>query len=152
MSKYDAKIGIFLLFVSAILSIGAIRLGLGKINDFGPGFFPLLASALIALFSMIIIISSRKASANRIPQASAFITAKSAMIVIVLLVFGLFVESAGFFLCSFFASLLLLRINGIKRWLYLLFVPGLICIGTFLIFNVLLQVRLPLGILEWVGR
>ncbi len=147
MKKYDTIIGIVLFFVSVILSIGAIKLRIGKFNDFGPGFFPLLAGLFIAVFSLIIIISSLRGSPNSIPQHDAFITGKTTMIVIILLLFGLFVENAGFFLCAFFASLLMLRINGIKKWPYLLFVPGLICIGTFLIFNILLKVRLPFGIL-----
>ena len=151
MSRNDTGIGIFLFVFSAILSIGAIRLGIGKINDFGPGFFPLLAGLFIAVFSVIIIVSSLKGFADRKTEHGALVTGKSAMIVVVLLLFGLFVEKAGFFLCTFFASLLTLRINGIKKWSYLLFVPVLICVGIFLIFNLLLEVRLPFGILQLRG-
>jgi putative tricarboxylic transport membrane protein len=151
MSRYDRGIGIFLFVVSVLFSIGAIRLGIGKINNFGPGFFPLLAGLFIAVCSLIIILSSLKGGRDRKDQGNSLLTGKSALIVAVLLLFGLFVEKAGFFLCTFVASLLTLRINGTRKWSYLVFVPVLICIGIFLVFNVLLEVRLPLGFLRLRG-
>ena len=151
MSRYDREIGIFLLVASLLFSIGAFRLGIGKINNFGPGFFPLLAGLFIAFCSLIIILSSLKGGRDRKTQGDSLLTGRSALIAAVLLLFGLFVEKAGFFFCTFFASLLTLRINGTRKWSYLVFVPVLICIGIFLIFNVLLEVRLPLGFLRLRG-
>ena len=81
------------------------------------------------------------------------VSGKAALIsVVLLLLFGLFVEKAGFFVCTFFATLLMLRANGIKQWYLLLLVGISTSLGIFLIFNLLLEVRLPLGILTFVGR
>ena len=129
-----------------------MRLGIGKANDPGPGFFPFLAGLMIAILSLAIIISSLKKSQKYNPEEGALVSGKAALISVVLLLFGLFVEKAGFFVCTFFATLLMLRANGIKQWYLLLLVGISTSLGIFLIFNLLLEVRLPLGILTFVGR
>jgi len=150
--KHDAKIGSFLFLISIILCYASMRLGIGKANDPGPGFFPFLAGLMIAILSLAILISSLKKSKKYNPEEGALVSGKAALISVVLLLFGLFVEKAGFFVCIFFATLLMLRANGIKKWHFLLLVGISTCLGIFLIFNILLEVRLPLGILTWVGR
>jgi len=151
MLARDGRIGTFLLFVSILLCYGAIRLGIGETHNPGPGFFPFLAGLIIAVLSLVMIISSIKERPNRNLQKSPLVTTGSALILTVLLFFGFLVEKAGFFVCTFFATLLMLRANGVKRWSYLFFVAFLTCAAIFVVFNVLLEVRLPLGILEFRG-
>ena len=150
--KHDTKIGSFLFFISTILCYGSLRLGIGKPNDPGPGFFPFLAGLMIAILSWAIILSSLKKSQKNNPDEGALVSEKAALISVFLLLFGLLVEKAGFFVCTFFATLLMLRTNGIKKWHFLLWVGISTCLGIFLIFNLLLEVRLPLGILTFLDR
>ncbi len=151
MSRRDVGIGIFLLFASALLCYGAIRLGIGKSHQPGPGFFPFLAGMTIAILSVVMIITSVRGSQVSISNKGSFLTGQAAVIVGILLLFGLLVEKAGFFVCTFFATLFLLRITGIKKWPLLLLVAVSACVGIFLVFNLLLEVRLPLGILRFKG-
>jgi len=148
----DAKIGIFLLFISALLCYGSIRLGIGKANAPGPGFFPFLAGLIIAILSLVMIIFSAKEAPNHTQQKGLLVTGRAALVSGVLLLFGLLVEKAGFFICTFFATLIMLRANGIRKWPFLLFVSILTCVGIFIGFNLLLKVRLPLGILRFGGQ
>jgi len=149
MYSRDRGIGIFLLIISALLCYGAIRLGIGKSNNPGPGFFPFLAGMIIFALSLVIIITSVRSSPRISPQMAPFFTIRTGLILGALFLFGLFVEKAGFFICTFFATLMILRANRIKNWFFLIFVSLLICIGIFLVFNLLLEVRLPLGILKF---
>jgi cell division protein FtsW (lipid II flippase) len=146
------KIGSFLFLISIALGYASIRLGIGKANDPGPGFFPFLAGLMIAFLSLTIVLSSLKKSQTDHGKEEALVSGKAALISLFLLLFGLFVEKAGFFVCTFFATLFMLRTNGIKQWYFLLLAAISTCLGIFLIFNLLLEVRLPLGILTFVGR
>lgn len=148
MSKRKGGVGFFLLFISILLCYGAIGLGIGRSSNPGPGFFPFLAGLVIAALSVAIIISSVRGS-QRISSQTPLLTGRATLILGSLLVFGLLVEKAGFFACTFLATLLMLRTNGIKKWPFLLLVAFLVCIGIFLIFNTLLEVRLPLGVLRF---
>jgi hypothetical protein len=148
MGTRDAKIGIFLLFVSVLLCYGAIRLGIGQPHNPGSGFFPLLAGLIIGVLSLLLILSSTRVKPNHDSDRAPWMTGRAAFIVCALLAFGFLVEKVGFFVCTFFATLLMLRMTSTKKWPYLFFVAILTCLGVFFIFNVLLEVRLPLGILR----
>jgi putative tricarboxylic transport membrane protein len=147
----DTGVGFFLLFVSVLLCYGALRLGTGKINDPGPGFFPFVAGLIIAALTLINIVSSRKKE-HQNQRSGPLVTGRAALFLIILIGFGFVVEKLGFFVSAFFTTLIMLRSNGIKKWSYLLFVAVLTCLGTFVFFNVLLEMRLPLGILAFGGR
>lgn len=147
----DGGTGTLLFFVSILLCYGSVMLGIGKANDPGPGFFPFLAGSIIAVLSLAMLISSIRERSTAPPPKQPLITREAALILSVLLLFGVLVEKAGFFLCAFGATLFMLRVNGQKRWSYLLLVTILTCLGIFVVFNILLEVRLPLGILRFRG-
>lgn len=149
MPNRDGKLGIFLLFFSILISYGALRLGIGKTHDPGPGFFPFLAGLIIALLSLSMIISSIKDKPKYVPPDGPLITGRAALILGVFVIFGFLVEKAGFFICTFFVTIVLLWVNGVKKWHSLLFAALLTSGGIYLVFNVLLEVRLPLGVLRW---
>ena len=147
MSIRERGSGVFLLIISALLCYGAFRLGIGEFNNPGPGFFPFLAGLILAALSLALTVSSLRGPLRVSPERPPLFTLRACLILGSLLLFGLFVEKAGFFVCTFLATLLMLRINGIKKWPFLLFVAISVCIGIFLVFNIFLKVRLPLGVL-----
>lgn len=151
MQGRDGKIGVFLLIVSLFLCYGAIKLGIGKTHDPGPGFFPFLAGLIIAILSLILIISSFQAQHKHSLPAGPLLTGRAALTLGVFLLSGLLVEKAGFFICTFFVTMAMLWINGVKKWPFLFLVATLTSAGIYLVFNVLLDVRLPLGILRLGG-
>ena len=152
MIRRNTGRGSFLLFVSALLCYGGIRLGIGKSNYPGPGLFPFLGGITLGILSVIMMISSSRDSLNPIQKAEPLLSIQAALILAILLIFGVFVEKAGFFVCTFFTTFFLLKVISTKKWPFLLFVSIVTCIGIFLLFNLLLDVRLPLGILEPIFR
>ena len=151
MQGRDGKIGVFLLIVSLLLCYGALKLGIGKTHDPGPGFFPFLAGLIIALLSLILIISSFRAQPRYALPPGPLLTGRAVLTLGVFLITGLLVEKAGFFICTFLVTMAILRINGVKKLPFLLLVAILTSLGIYLVFNVLLDVRLPLGILRGGG-
>ena len=149
MQGRDGKIGVFLLIVSLLLCYGAIKLGIGRTHDPGPGFFPFLAGLIIALLSVILILSSLRVQPRYALPPGPLLTGRAALTLGVFLIAGLLVEKAGFFICTFVVTMAMLRINGVKKLPFLFLVAILTSFGIYLIFNVLLEVRLPLGILRW---
>jgi putative tricarboxylic transport membrane protein len=151
MQGRDGKIGVFLLMVSILLCYGAIELGIGKTHDPGPGFFPFLAGLIIALLSVILIISSFRPRPQFSLPPGSLLTGRAILTLGVFLITGLLVERAGFFICTFLVTIAMLRINGVKKLPFLFLVAILTSLGIYLVFNVLLDVRLPLGILRREG-
>ena len=146
MKRY-VGIGIFLLIISSLLIHGAITLGIGKMNNPKPGFVPFLLGLIIAVCSLALIASSVKNLQSALPEKMPLLTIRAALILCALLLFGLFVEKGGFFVCTFLITISFLKINGIRKWFAVLVLAILTSIGIFLIFNILLRLRLPLGIL-----
>jgi putative tricarboxylic transport membrane protein len=149
MLKRDVTIGIILIFVSALICYGAIRLGIGNANNPGPGFFPFLAGVAVGIFSLAMIITGAKLPPKVASKTETLINIRSVVILFILLLFGLFVEKLGFYVCSFLLIISLLKITSEKKWPFLLFVAISTSVAVFLIFNLLLDVRLPLGILTF---
>lgn len=147
MNRYIG-IGIFLLIVSSVLFHGAITLGIGKTNSPQPGFVPFLLGLIIAVCSLALIASSVKNSPSALTDKRPLFTTRAVLILCALLLFGLFVEKGGFFVCTFLITISFLKINGIRKWSTVLVIAILTSIGSFLVFNILLRIRLPLGILE----
>ena len=151
MLDREGKLGIFLFFFASLISYGAIRLGIGKTHDPGPGFFPFLAGLIIAVLSLIMIIASLRNKGKYVPPKTPLITMRASVTLGLFLLVGFLVEKAGFLVCAFFVTVVMLWLNGIKKWSFLLLVGLLASAGIYLVFNVLLEVRLPLGILRLGG-
>ena len=146
----DGKIGVSLLVLAVFLCYGSLKLGLGQTNNPGPGFFPFLAGVVIGGLSVLLVTSSlRKSAQHRKQERDSFVTRGASLILGSLLIFGFLVERVGFFFCAFFTIFLMLRANGVKKWSSLLLFSFLTCLAVFLVFNSLLDVRLPLGILRF---
>ena len=69
-----------------------------------------------------------------------------------LILTGFLIEKIGYFICAFLVSLLVLKINGIKSWMLIIFFSLSSCVAFFIFFNLFLSVRLPLGMLQFGVR
>lgn len=147
--KRDTGTGIFLLLISSTICYAAMGLGIGQSQNPGPGFFPFFSGLIVGIFSIAMILRSQRDRATPIPETSPLLTSKAASILVVLIACGLFVERAGFHVCIFISAIFMLRINGIKRWSALICYSASLSLAVFFVFNKLLDVRLPLGILNW---
>lgn len=149
MRTWDGRIGIFLLVTSSYYCYLAIRLGLGGARNPGPGFLPFLAGVSVFALSIVLIATSPGFRSHPGHQRPALFKTRACLVLACLLFFGLFVEKAGFFVCSFLFCVFVLLLNGIRKWSVAVLAGALICAGTYLLFNTLLHVKLPLGILDF---
>ncbi len=146
--RREGYVGLFLCFASALFCYGAFTLGIGKLGRPGPGFFPLLTGLIVGTLSLVMIASSIRGSTSRETGREKLITIRTILSLVCLLLFGVLVEKAGFFVCSFLFIIFVLRANGVNKWPFLLFFAAVVCVGVFFFFNVFLEARLPLGILD----
>lgn len=151
MSRYNRKSGIVLLFISVLLSYGAVRLGIGVLRNPGAGFLPLIAGLIIGVLSIPLVFGRSGPSTSPSPPAEPFFTSRAGLFLAVLVLFGVFVERAGFLVCTFLGVIIMLRANGMRRYLYLFLTSTLICVSIFFLFDKILGVRLPWGILGFLG-
>ena len=146
--RREGYVGAFLCFASALFCYGAFTLGIGRLGRPGPGFFPLLTGLIVGTLSLVMIAFSVRTSTASEVKAERLLTVRTFFSLLCLLLFGLLVEKAGFFVCSFLFIIFVLRANGVNKWPFLLFFAAVVCVGVFFFFNVFLEARLPLGILD----
>lgn len=149
MSRLEKGVAIVLFVTFVLYLYGAIRLGIAEPRNPGPGLFPLLACMALGILLLFLITPWIRGVAGSGSEIHLHSVARPGVIVGLLLFFGISVEKAGFPVSIFLATTLMLRINGIKKWWFLLLFAILASVGTFFLFNMLLGVRLPLGILRY---
>jgi hypothetical protein len=135
---------------SAFFCYGALNLGIGRLGRPGPGFFPMLTGTIVGLFSLIMIVRSIRASTRLTTSPGRLITLRTALALMCLSLFGLLIDRLGFFVCTFFFIMITLSANGVRKWPFLVMFAFLVCVAIFVCFNLLLEARLPLGILRLV--
>jgi len=147
MNKNEMGGAVFLLALGAFFCLGARILGLGRISDPGPGFFPFWLGLGLFLVSLALIRKSRQ-KADRSSSSGSWQGARWDKIVFSLtamLLYAFFLESVGYLLVSFSLMLFLFRRIGSQRWTTAVVGSFLISALSYVLFKVLLQLRLPEG-------
>ena len=137
--------GLVLLCISAWAIIGGVKLHLGKVSEPQPGFFPFWGGVVLAVLSGILLF---QAWSGRSKGAEAFGAIWRPMIMIIgLIAYVLLLNTLGYLIATLVLSTLLLRVLGTKR-VWVLALAGLcIAFGSYILFDRLLNVTLPTGIL-----
>jgi hypothetical protein len=110
----------------------------------------MLTGTIVGFFSLIMIVRSIRASTRLGASPAGLMTLRTALALICLLFFGLLIDRLGFFVCTFFFIVITLSANGVRKWSFLVMFALLVCVAIFFCFNLLLEARLPLGILRLV--
>ena len=136
---------IFCLFVC----MESWRLGLGSFKMPGPGFIPFGAALCTGLITLILLVQGMVKGA--IKQASPFFQGKRVKKVIYtvlsLFLYPVFLSQIGFFLSTlFFVGFSLAVIEPQRRGVTLVISIGT-AIACYLLFDVLLRIQLPRGVL-----
>ncbi len=140
-------IGSLILFFLGIGAVGgAIRLHIGTPTQPQPGFFPFLAGISLIILSPIIFLKGRYVME---PKKNLFgEVSRPAMLLLVMIGIVVTLSYVGYVIGSFIASVLILRIMRVKSWSVLLLTGLFISSGTYLLFDKLLGVELPVGFLS----
>ncbi len=150
MKNTGDVVGSFILFCLGIGAvIGAIRLQVGSPTEPQPGFFPFLGGISLIVLSSIIFLKGRTAQSQK--KVAFGDVGRPALLLVVMIVLVGVLDSLGYVIGTFIASGLILRILNVKSWRVLLLTSLCLSIGTYILFDKLLGIELPVGILVRLG-
>jgi putative tricarboxylic transport membrane protein len=142
----DLFASLFFIALGIGVTVGAIRLGLGKIVEPEPGFFPFLSGVALTVLSLILFIQALVGRCAVI-RASGRLW-RPAAIVMGLIVYVLIFDIAGYIVATILLSVVVLRVLEPRtKWIFAV-VSLVLAVGSYLLFDRLLGVLLPRGILE----
>jgi putative tricarboxylic transport membrane protein len=137
--------GFILLFVGVWAIIGGMKLHLGKFSEPQPGFFPFWGGVVLAVLSGVLLF---QALSGRSKGTEAFGALWRPMIMIIgLIAYVAILNSLGYIIATIVLSIVLLRVLGTKRSWVLALAALIIAFGTYILFDRLLNVTLPGGVL-----
>lgn len=136
----DRLFGVFLLFLGIYFIWGGNQLVVPFSYDpLGPKFFPIAAGVILSILAVFTIINAKKVS---FPASNTML--KTGFIVILLLIYQLTFDVLGFLLSTGILVFFISRIFAGKPLQALSAAVG-VSITVYIIFNILLDVPLPVG-------
>jgi putative tricarboxylic transport membrane protein len=144
LSRLDRTTLPFLL-ISVLVIFETGRMHVGTFSNPGPGLFPLLLGILLAVSSLISMITSRRGKLEQSSEPSRVINVLSA--VGILLVFRVALPLIGYPATTFLVFLLLLKVVGSLDWLRTILYSAAFTGGSYLLFVEGLAIRFPRGVL-----
>jgi len=150
MKNTGDAVGSFFLFLLGIGAVhGAIRLKVGSPTEPQPGFFPFLGGLSLIVLSTIIFFKGRIGQGQ---EKIAFgEVGRPALLLVVMIALVAVLDNVGYVIGTFIASGLILRILNVRSWRTLILTSLCLSIGTYVLFDKLLGIDLPVGILVRLG-
>ncbi len=146
-SDVAGSLFLFLLGIGAV--IGAIHLKVGSPTEPQPGFFPFLGGLSLIVFSAVIFIKGWIGKSQK--KVSFGEVGRPALLIVVMIALVAVLDGVGYVIVTFIASGLILRILNVKSWRTLLLTSLCLSVGTYILFDKLLGIDLPVGILVRFG-
>jgi putative tricarboxylic transport membrane protein len=152
MRKRDLISGLFCCGLGVIFCVGATKYGLIRSGIPVAGFFPFIAGATLICLSLVMLFSSIRSKKKLETINNKFFARRDSWIKVVLALCGLFgyaigIEYLGFLITTFLLIVFLLKVVEPQRWLTILPVSLLSPTLSYIIFELLLDIHLPKGIL-----
>jgi putative tricarboxylic transport membrane protein len=142
----DLTSGAILLVCGLGLCFRAATLGLGHAGDPGPGFTIFLAAALLALFSVVLMLSSLLPHPGETREQQETVRwGKIGLTLLSLIVYALILTKLGFVLSTFLLVVALLKGLEGKKWSVAVACGAAVALGMYAVFELWLQARLPRG-------
>lgn len=150
---YDFGMSLFWFIISILITFHSLKLGLGRVNNFGPGFIFFLTGIALGILSVILFVSALKQNGWEQSEGQERVFKnvhwpKKIGVIFSLIIYAVIYEKMGFLISTFmFIGFLLYSIEG-KKWYVVVGVAFATSLLTYVFFAVLLQTRLPKGILQ----
>jgi len=149
MNKADQWSGLVLFILAAFICWGAILLPYGNIRNPGPGFYPLWLGIILGGMSLgLIVTTTRQKEGARILRdivSEKIRWWKILLVVAALVLYGCLMNHIGFLLVTFLLMAFLLRSIDPQPWKAVIGWAVLGSVGSYLIFEVWMKLRLPKG-------
>ena len=151
MKSKDRVSGITLLILSILICIGASGFHMGSLSNPGTGLVPFLLGVIIGVLSLIMLtqtfIEKRTSQENDLSQNKVRSKIKPFLILFALLAYGLLLSALGHTITTFLLFVFLLRMITPHRWSVVIGGALLASVGSYVLFQLALNVQLPRGIL-----
>lgn len=150
MKNSDRISGLFWLAVSIFMCFKSFQVGVGTIRSPGAGFVPFWAGVILALLTVFLTAQGflhRGDSGEEIPIGRARDWIRILLFLLVLCLFVFVLQRIGYLLSTFGLMFCLLSMSEKMRWWVRALYSLVISTATYLVFNTLLGVQLPAGIL-----
>lgn len=141
--------GLFLFLVGLGAMIGGVQLRVGTPTDPQPGFFPFVGGLVVMFFSAIILIQGWLGRTKRKTVFGDI--GRPALLLGVLVLLVAILDRVGYVIGTLLASGLILRILRVRSWRAIVITSLCLSIGTYILFDKLLGVELPVGFLARIG-
>jgi putative tricarboxylic transport membrane protein len=146
LKKGEFWAGCFFLLLGIGEIVGALRLPLGTPLDPKPGFFPLVAGIFLSCLSVFYLL--RVLLKTGAGSRASGIAWRPGLLIIGLFIYSLVLDSLGYVIAMIVLSVIILRILETKTGWKLAAVSLAASIGSYLLFDRILGVSLPPGILR----
>jgi putative tricarboxylic transport membrane protein len=153
MGKSDRISGSFWLLFSLFISYESYKLGLGTVNQPGPGFLFFWTGIVVAILAITVIVKSLKKFSQEEVTDKAFGRSNVKKVVFVLaalFLYAFLMEWLGFFISTLLLFVFLLGVIEKKKWWFAVGVSVVVTILSYLLFETGLQSQLPKGILGFL--
>lgn len=142
---------LFLIGLSLLIFYSSLNLGIGTVQKPGPGFMPILASALVFSLSFLVFIKEIKTTGlakDEERQASLGWEnlIKPINLVIALCGYSFVLELFGYLITAFLLMFAMLFIYEPKKWYIHIIIAAIVANLSFLVFYKWLRVQLPMGL------
>jgi len=157
MRKYNFITGVIWLIIATLIFSESLRLGLGKFNFPGPGFFPFLTTIPLAFLSLMLIWEAAPLKRQKVKETQAVWAAdtnwgKIILTLAALISYVFLLEQLGYLLGTFLLMLFLFKSIEPQKWI-IATLASIAAVGlSYFIFNVWLQCQFPEGILLRIIR
>jgi putative tricarboxylic transport membrane protein len=144
--------GLFWLTFSVLGCIASYRLGVGVPRVPGPGFFPFWSAAVLGFFSLVLLLVTALRKQQRVRLSDLWRGTRWHRVIWMvgpLMLYHLCLPLLGFLPTTFVFTALVTRIIKNSGWPWITLSALAIALGNYLLFQVLLGVSLPSGILGY---
>lgn len=149
MKRVDLIKGTFFLIFSLIVCYESIHLSLWSGKKPGPGLFPFFLGIALAFLSLIFISGKgfRQKKETIASEATPGNKKRILLALGILISYAIVLPFLGFLVSSFFLIFFLFGLSYQGRWIVLGTASVLVSLAFYIIFQVLLKIQLPHGIL-----
>ena len=149
MNALDKGSCIFLLGLSVLVGLMSLRLGIGGLELMGAGFMPFLASILLFVLTLFVLIKGLRTKQGG--EEKTHLTwkelEKPIKLVMGLIVYAFLLMPLGYLITTFLFVFFMFNMMQPQKWRMDLVFAALVAAASFVVFDTLLSVRLPPGIL-----
>jgi putative tricarboxylic transport membrane protein len=142
----ESGAAVFWLAVGILVCYGATGLGLGNVTEPGSGFIFFWSGLILAALSLMVVAEELRRAADPAPEMGRISWAKIGLVLLSLVLYAFFLERLGFILTAFLILSFLLGVIQGTNPARAFGVAGAAALGTFVIFELWLKIRLPKGI------